>query len=86
MTTTARREPLTELDELTDQLDPLLARMAATLRAVDDDLAGRRRPVTTPCPTCGKPVPGLLVDSCSKPPCLAAAIAADVALDRRCDL
>lgn len=85
MTTTARRERLAELDALTDQIEPLLARMAATLRLVEEDRAGRRKPATTTCPTCGVTIPGLLVDSCSKPDCLRAAIAADVALDQRCE-
>ena len=37
------------------------------------------------CPTCLDPVPGLLVDSCRKPACLRAAIAADVAQDQGCE-
>lgn len=83
MTKAARREPLVELDALTDQLEPLLKRMAATWRNVELDLSGRRKQATT-CPTCHSPVPGLLA-GCPKPACVRAAIAADVADDLRCE-
>lgn len=84
MTTAARREPLTELDALTDQFGPLLDRMATTWRAVELDLTGRRKQVAT-CPTCHAPVRGLLAD-CANDNCRSAGIADAVALDMRCEV
>lgn len=40
---------------------------------------------STTCPTCGTPIPGLLVASCRKPACLRASNDADAALDLRCE-
>jgi hypothetical protein len=39
-------------------------------------------PQSLPCPTCGAPTRNLLT-ACRKPACVAADIAAEVALDRR---
>jgi hypothetical protein len=44
------------------------------------------RPCPGPsCPTCGEPIPGLL-SQCEDPRCVALAIEADAAFDRRADL
>lgn len=50
--------------------------------------AGRRYDAVrqvVPCPTCDRPLPGLFAQ-CEQPGCLTAAVAEDVAVDRRCDL